>query len=74
MEVNEIKQIVETFRRQGKSDLDIAKSFVNLFVLGKINCEQCNALLSFVDYHIPEEILKSNPNVQLAFAKDFLKN
>lgn len=73
MEVNEIKQVVETFRRQGKSDLEIAKSFVNLFVLGKVNCEQCNALLSFVDYHIPNEIIKASPKAQIAFAKDFLK-
>ena len=55
------------------NDLEIAKSFVSLFVVGKINCEQCNALLSFVNYHIPEEILNAKPKVQLAFAKDFLK-
>lgn len=73
MEVNEIKQVVETFRRQGKSDLEIAKSFINLFALGKVNCEQCNALLSFVNYNIPNEILQASLRAQMAFAKDFLK-
>ena len=73
MDINDIRQVVDTFRRQGISDLDIAKSFVNLFIDGKVNCEQCNALLSFVNYHISEEILRANPRAQLAFAKDFLK-
>ena len=73
MDVNDIKQVVDTFRKQGKSDLEIAKSFVSLFVVGKIDCEQCNALLSFVNHHIPVEILNAKPKAQLAFAKDFLK-
>ena len=52
----------------------IAKCFVNLFVEGKIDIEQCDAMLSFIGYGIPEEVKKASKKTQLEVAKQLLNS
>ena len=74
MTVKEVEDVIDNFRKQGLSDELIAKSFVNLFVEGKIDIEQCDAMLSFIGYRIPEEVKKASKKTQLEVAKHLLNS
>ena len=74
MTEKEIKGVIDNLRKQGCNDEMIAKCFVNLFVEGKIDIEQCDAMLSFIGYGIPEEVKKASKKTQLEVAKQLLNS
>lgn len=73
MTVEDAKKVVNNLRKSGYSDKQIAKSFVNLFVTGKITIEGCNGLLNVLGYSIPEEVLSASYETQLVVAKQMLE-
>lgn len=69
----DVKKVVKNLRDSGYSDKQIAKSFTSLFVTGKISIEVCAALLGYVGYHIPEEVLVASHETQIELAKKILE-
>ena len=69
MTPEDIKNVIESLKRQGLTEEMIAKCFVNLFIEDKINIEQCDAMLSFLGYHIPDEVKAASPKTQKKIAK-----
>jgi len=72
MTVNDIYKVIEGLRNSGYTDKDIARSFVNLFVTDKITIEQCNAMISLLGFHMPEEIMNATADLQKRYLIEFL--
>ena len=73
MTTKDIEKPIETLRKQGYSDEQIAHSFINLYLTEKVNYEQCKALLNVLNYHLNEELDKMNDKKRKATLVKMLK-
>ena len=65
MTVEEGKKAIEELKAQGNSEEEIAGSFYLMFVDGKINVEQLDALVNLLGYHLTEEFKNMSPEDQM---------
>ena len=57
MTVDEAKEAIDELKAQGANEEEIAGSFYLMFVDGKIDVNQLNALVNLLGYHLTEEFL-----------------
>lgn len=57
MTVDEAKEAIEELKAQGANEEEIAGSFYLMFVDGKIDVNQLNALVNLLGYHLTDEFL-----------------
>lgn len=65
MTVEEGKKAIEELKAQGNSEEEIAGSFYLMFVDGKIDVEQLDALVNLLGYHLTEEFKNMSPEDQM---------
>ena len=65
MTVKEINEVIEYLRKEGNSDLDIARSFYLMYVDNKIDKNQCAALLAVLGYALPKGFWEMNEEEQI---------
>ena len=70
MTVNEVLEAIETLRKQGNSDLDIARSFYLMYIDDKIDKNQCEALLAVLGYALPNGFWEMNEDEQVKYFMD----
>ena len=64
MTVDEGKKAIEEMKAQGNSPEDIAGSFYLMFIDGKIDVEQLDALVNLLGYHLTDEFKNMSPEEQ----------
>lgn len=64
MSVDEAKEAISEMRAQGNSDEEIAGAFYLMFVDGKLDVNQLNALVNLLGYHLSDEFMAMNPEQQ----------
>ena len=70
MTVKEINEVIEYLRKEGNSDLDIARSFYLMYIDDKIDKNQCEALLAVLGYALPKGFWKMNEEEQVKYFMD----
>lgn len=64
MTIKDIEEVIETLRKQGNSDEDIAASFYMLFADKKLDINQFRALLAVLGYELSDEFLNLSEEEQ----------
>lgn len=64
MTIKDIEEVIETLRKQGNSDEDIAASFYMMFVDKKLDINQFRALLVVLGYELSDEFLNLSEEEQ----------
>lgn len=64
MTVDEGKKTIEELKAQGNSEEEIAGAFYLMFVEGKIDVEQFDALVNLLGYHLTDEFKAMSPEEQ----------
>lgn len=64
MSVDEAKEAISEMRAQGNSDEEIAGAFYLMFVDGKLDVNQLNALVNLLGYHLSDEFMAMDPEQQ----------
>lgn len=64
MSVDEAKEAISEMRAQGNSDEEIAGAFYLMFVDGKLDVNQFNALVNLLGYHLSDEFMAMDPEQQ----------
>ena len=67
MTINEVMEAIEILRKQGNSDVDIARSFYLMYSDNKIDKNQCAALLGVLGYSLPNNFWEMDKDVQIKF-------
>lgn len=64
MTIDEAKEAIEELKAQGANDEEIAGSFYLMFVDGKLDLKQFEALVNVLGYHLSEEFLAMSEEEQ----------
>ena len=64
MSIDEAKEAISEMRAQGNSDEEIAGAFYLMFVDGKLDVNQFNALVNLLGYHLSDEFMAMDPEQQ----------
>lgn len=64
MTVDEAKEAIEELKAQGANEEEIAGSFYLMFVDGKLDVNQFNALVNLLGYHLSDEFLAMSEEEQ----------
>ena len=64
MTVDEAKEAIEELKAQGANEEEIAGSFYLMFVEGKLDVNQFNALVNLLGYHLSDEFLAMSEEEQ----------
>lgn len=64
MTIKDIEEVIETLRKQGNSDEDIAASFYMMFADKKLDINQFRALLAVLGYELSDEFLNLSEEEQ----------
>lgn len=67
MTIQEVIEAIEALKEQGNSDDDIAMSFYLMYVDEKININQFKALLSVLNYSLPNSFWDMENEEQIKF-------
>ena len=64
MTIEEGKKAIEELKAQGNSEEEIAGAFYLMFVEGKIDVDQFDALVNLLGYHLTDEFKNMSPEDQ----------
>ena len=64
MTVDEAREAIEELKAQGANEEEIAGSFYLMFVDGKLDVKQFEALVNLLGYHLTEEFLAMSEDEQ----------
>ena len=67
MTIKEVLEVIDSLRKDGMGDNEIAKSFYLTYAENKINKEQLNALLAVLGYKLPNAFWKKSKEDQIKY-------
>ena len=74
MTIKELETVIMKLKEQGYSEEKIINSFTYMYLDGKLNFEQYDAVLAFMDYKLSDDILNASEGARKVILRKMIEN